>query len=239
MILQPISKSKKKKEKEIQKSIYELFDMGELKEVYDFFVSQVAMHVVTNLIMACCGWVCHFGNDYSLYGSYVRKMTITDVRRVIDPNGKVHWVEEEVKELKIQRIICHHEEERIVRTHALLFQLFVPYEHYSLRAILYYVMLYSQSRNKSVVCFCAENGIEVDTFYRWMHWLKEHAPDLLNIGIWAEKKTSDLCRRFIEMIEADYTEAYKKVVDRFQCSFFQSHESPANSERLSGEPIIA
>ena len=232
MITQPISKGKLHG---IAKGLFFMFELGDLAKLYESLITAFAARQILKLIMPCCGTYCT-PCDYTLYGHYTRQKGITDVTLTYSA-GKPVWHIVNIEGFKIQRIRCLHED-GMYRTHALLFDMLVPYGHYTLRAILYYIMLFSQGKN-TVVGFCARHCLDVETYYRWLNWIKTYGPDLMGIGNTSVTNKADLCLRFIDLLKNDFLSVYKHAAEQFRRVLFQTHATHRNSVRLYGISIIA
>ena len=229
MIVQSICYKTLRDTKEL---LHALLKMGSLDTMYKRMVELAQTRKLPGIIMSCCGTHCTDGSDYSLFGKYTRRKPIIDVR-YDESAGRT--VVETVENFEIQRVICHHEDGKL-RTHALLFDLLVPYKHYSVRAVLHYIMMFAQGNN-TISGFCAKHELNIDEFNSWIKWVKTHIPDLLNIGLSAIKNTVELCKQFIELLDKNYYGTYKRLVETYHRSLFQIHKTFANSKRLSGEPV--
>ena len=210
-------------------SLMTLFMMGSLSEVYAALVKRFREHKIRGL---------HFPDgkvidgEYKMNGTYTRRRVIYDV--YLDSQNQWHIVEYE--NFKVQLIECKGENGE-ENNHALLFDLLDPYESYTLRAIFFYVMLFTNS-TISIENFCTEHHLPVNSFKRWLKWIRTNGPRVLGTGnpyINTKKHLSkEMIRNFCKLFQSHFAKTYKRVINHFNTSVFQTRATPAQSVKLCG-----
>lgn len=219
--------------RKVRKQLKDIYT-GDLMEIYLYCVMMVCKHLWKKLTKPCCDRLCPPG-DYSMNGSYTRRKPIVDV--YMDKQGVFH--KKVYEGFEIHLIECT-EHENHTCCHALLFDLFVPYESFTLRAIFYYLHLFLEG-SQSVDDFCYDHNIPIDTFMRWRKWTRDHFASLFGTGnVYAGTRKhlakNDL-QRFYDLFQYDYLGFFKRTIDLFNASVFQTRSTPAHSVKLCGRPL--
>ena len=217
------------------KSFNIAFMQEELEILYKNAVNAVA-DGSCSIVLACCQ-VLSILSSFIFYGTYPRD--VLDVVAYFRA-GKVCYKVCKVK-LSIQRIKCVRKGCKTSSTHALLFDFFVPYGHYSVRFILYYLNLYFNS-NKSIEAFCLEYGLKLfseKTFRKWLIWYDEHIDLFSQMGIVGnpkeKRKIREKCYR--SMI-SDIGQTIRRTLRKINRSIFQTHLSPSNTHYTESDEIL-
>ena len=223
--------------KKVNDSVKTLLTYASIQEIYDLMMKPILAHNVTGLILPCCGLLAFM--SYSLFGKYKRR--VRDLVYVVK-NGK-RVLKEQYVTINIQRIICNHcEADEKIRTHALLFHLFVPYGEYSVRYILYYLRQYMVS-HQSIDDFCEGKPFSVQTFKKWLRWLKDNAMDLDNTITMLDMKrdrVKDTLKQLLERMMDDFPKHLKKVLIKYRNLLFpfQDHATPPHTVKILGNVAV-
>ena len=124
----------------------------------------------------------------------------------------------------ITRFICS----SCGRTHALLPDIIIPYNQFSLRFILSLLVAYFE-REESVAAICEGYGISESTLYRWKRVLSSHADLLFGFLEATTQSTLTIIRRIVDTPELSLL--LKNFYQRFSFSFLQTRHSSATQSR--------
>lgn len=163
-------------------------------------------------------------DGYILWGYYTRERII-DKQPELQEDGTWEYVDIEIKDFQIQRIM----DKRTGRTHAVLCELLVPYKQYSLRYILYHLYQYF-SQAVTQEAYCLNEDIEVKTFTLWLKWLKNHISILDALGL-TENYTDNrkMLGQWIRELAGDVIEWTYRSLRTVNRALFQERRMPANT----------
>lgn len=195
------------------------FFTSDFQTMYDAMCERVFKHR-NELFMACCIVATAIG--YILYGTYKRK--VIDARITGFRNNIPQFETQKIDDFRVQRLMhkeCGH-------THALMFELFVPYQKYSLRFVLLHLHRYFQT-DTTIEAYCLDNDIPISAFRRWQQWLKENMSLLTEIGLVREvKENRENLRKWLEEIRRHTGRWMLKSLAYINLALFQRHRMPAN-----------
>lgn len=200
-----------------------------LKELNDRYIQAVWNRTVS-LQIAESGKQIN-STDYILFGSY-KRAAILDVQLVEDADGNTVFKEITVIDLQIQRI-----QDKITKaTHALLNDILVPYENFSLRFILYHLHQYF-SRNISIEEYCAIQAFDERTFKAWIAWMRQHITILRRLGLTQDpKENRQTLKTWVCEIFETFHEHVAKSLHLLKLGLYQRHRMPERSVRHVGRP---
>ena len=134
--------------------------------------------------------------------------------------------------LTIERVMCA----SCGCTHALLYDVLIPYGSYSLRFILYVLRAYL-NRNGTVAALCGRFSIAVSTLYAWIDLFNEHA----NLWLTVLERISRVSLQVLDFFENIDTLPFS-FFRRYGFSFLQNHRttrlgrSPKPPDSAFGKP---
>jgi len=137
------------------------------------------------------------------HGSYWRWMTTIECGKRIDCS------------IEIPRVFC----ESCGHTHAIIPDVLIPYQSYSLRFILSTLSNYLQ-RKCTVSAFCDQWQIAVSTLYLWKHLFLEQA------SLWLGKleQVNILCEKLLNRMR-DVKNFPAEFFEQFRFSFLQNRKT--------------
>jgi hypothetical protein len=223
-----------------------------IKEIYDQMLLYALGNRVIRIGCPKCGKECM---DFTIHGSYLRN--VIDLVAQKDENGNTLFgkngeaifqdYQAEKLKMKITRIKCKDDGS----THALLFNLVVPYGQYSLRYIVYHLhkMIHSED---SMEGYCDKHGIDVDDMQKWIKWLEENAPLLQQANLIPENdemakddsaengediahsdnrrmKNISFLKIIIDYLYNEFKTFYKASLAFLGRVMFQRHKNPTNT----------
>ena len=195
------------------------FFSEDLQSLYDTMREHVKRHRDI-LYMACC--VAATKIYYILYGTYTR--TVIDARVKGYHNGIPELETIVIENFRVQRILhkdCGH-------THALMFEWFIPYQQYSFRFVLLHLFRYFKT-DTTIEAYCLDNTIPIQTFRRWLGWLKENMGLLTEMGLVQDaKENKENIREWICRIKENMEHWLLKSLAGLNLALFQRHKMPAN-----------
>jgi hypothetical protein len=218
------------------KSLNNIFMQADLVDLYNSAVKKVISRE-SSILLACCNLITAI--SFILYGTY--KRNVIDVVLVVTPERKPFYQVRPIS-LRIQRIKCKSKLNKCKNnTHALLFDFFVPYGHYSVRFILHFLKLYFDS-DKSIEAFCLEEGPRLfseKTFKKWLAWYDTHIELFHVMGIVSSPKQKREIRKtcFKQMI-TDIAAIIRNSLHTFNFTIFQRHKSPKNTHYSASNQIL-
>ena len=170
------------------------------------------------LVLPCC--LLANIDDIVLNGKYPR--TYTDIQLI---EGK--YVLKEGR-IQVQRILCR----KSGHTHALLFDLFIPYQKYTIRYVLYRLKEFFESGD-TIEEFWLKyyQEFSLKTMYKWLTWLKDNLSTLTEMGIvkqWKEKRES--YRQFTARLCDESAFMICRCLKSLNVTLFQRHKSPPNTD---------
>ncbi len=223
-----------------------------IKEIYDQMLSYALGERVIRIGCPKCGTLCM---DFVVHGSYSRNVIDLVVRKdengnaLLGNNGGVIFQDYQAEKfsMNITRIKCKGDGS----THALLFNLVVPYGRYSLRYIVYHLreMIHSE---ESMEGYCNMRGIDVDDMQKWIKWLEENAPLLQQANLIPENdemakddsaengediahsdnrrmKNISFLKIIIDYLYDEFKTFYKASLAFLGRVMFQRHKNPTNT----------
>ena len=193
-----------------------------LKTIYHRLLSAVRTRQL-RFFMPSSGRYSH-ADDYILWGYYTRERII-DKQPELQEDGTWEYVDVEIKDFQIQRIM-----DKITgKTHAVLCEILVPYKQYSLRYILYHLYRYF-SQNVTQEAYCLNEGIDVKTFTLWLKWLKDHI-SILNALCLTENYADNrkMLGQWVRELAGDVIEWTYKSLRILNRTLFQERRMPANT----------
>ena len=225
-----------------------------ITEIYNKVLALVLSNRVVRIGCPKCGSLCM---DFTLHGYYSRG--VIDLVPCLDEKGNIlldndgnvvfkdHLQKEDRISLNVARIKCKEDGS----THALLFNLVVPYKQYSIRYIVYqlYQMIHS---GESVEAWCNKHGVSEKNMYKWVKWLEEKIPLLQQLGLIPEMdqindsdnpgekghedesvnsnvKNRSYLGTVIQWIYTHTEQFYRAALKLFNRVIFQEHKSPPNT----------
>ena len=196
------------------------FFTAELDKLYKDLKDGAAEHR-DRFFMACCGNE-DSRDSYIGYGYYTRRAT--DARITGYSNGIPEIEVTEHDKFEIQRLqhkSCRH-------THGLMFELFIPYQKYTVRFVL--LILYRYFLLKPTVEeLCGRYNITAGTFEKWLKWLEESMPILTEAGIVRDRKENrQKLMEWIRRIWEDHGSWQLKSLAGQNLALFQRHRMPAH-----------
>ena len=204
-----------------RKDFYEL----SLEELYNLCLERVRSH--TAKIFLPCIQRFALPDNYVLYGFYQRKL-IYDVRMVTQEDGTVVAEETTLKDFSIQRIQVM-EEGKAVGTQGILPDLFIVYEQYSIRFVLYHLGCFFES-GSTIEAYCLDHSLSIPTFRKWLEWLKANISILRESGLFQDRNENrkilaDWVREIKKKL-AEWLARSLRLLNRF---LFQWHRMPDNT----------
>jgi len=130
--------------------------------------------------------------------------------------------------LTIKRVICA----SCGCTHALLYDVLIPYGSYSLRFILHVLRAYL-NRSGTVAALCGQFSIAISTLYAWIDLFNEHA----NLWLSVLERISQVSLQIIDFFESIDMLPFS-FFQRYGFSFFQNRRT-TRSDRASKPPDSA
>lgn len=224
-----------------------------IQEIYDSVLEQVLGERIVPIGCPKCGMK---AMNFTIHGQYERN--VVDLRPLLDENnnpildehGNIIFEDYQGEENRIKMNITRIKCKEDGTTHALLFQLFVPYAQYSLRYIVYHLYQWSKS-GTSVEAYCDAHNLSVVNVRKWMKYLEESVPMLQQVGLIPEteqmdesvqdketttKPTSEhtepkasFLRTVSQWIYQHFEEFYRAVLLYIRRVMFQVHMSPPNT----------
>lgn len=197
------------------------FFTEKLDKLYEALLERARGHR-DRLYMACCGKE-DSRCSYIEYGYYTRRAT--DARITGYTSSGIPEIEiTETDDFEIKRLqhkSCGH-------THGLMFELFIPYQKYTVRFVL--LLLYRYFHLKPTVEeFCARYNITAGTFEKWLKWLEESMPILTEAGIVGDRKENrQKLMEWIRRIWEDHVSWQLKSLAGQNLALFQRHRMPAH-----------
>ena len=170
------------------------------------------------LIMPCC--LLMIIKDIVLYGTYLR--SYVDIQLV---DGE-YVVKKGI--IAVQRILCRESG----HTHALLFNVFIPYQKYTLRYVLYRLKEYFESGD-TIEQFCLKYDQEFSptTMYKWLEWMRDNLSTLTEMGIVKEwKQRKETYRQFVAQFCSETAYMICRCLKSTNRTLFQRHKSPPNTD---------
>ncbi|MBR7045416.1 MAG: hypothetical protein IKI23_07135 [Lachnospiraceae bacterium] len=196
------------------------FFTEELDKLYKVLKDRACEHR-DRLFMACCESDGSRGS-YIEFGYYTR--CVTDARITGYSSGIPEIEVTETDDFEIKRLkhkSCGH-------THGLMFELFIPYQKYTVRFVL--ILLYRYFLLKPTIEeFCGMYNITARTFEKWLKWLEESMPILTEAGIVRDRKENrQKLMEWIRRIWEDHGSWQLKSLTGQNLALFQRHRMPAH-----------
>lgn len=206
------------------------FFCKDFQTLYDTILALVTKHVLL-LFMPCCGILDRI--DYICYGKYTRKLVI-DARLTGYQNGIPQFERVEIREFKVQRI----KHKKCGHTHGALFELFIPFQKYTIRFVLIHLKRY-YSMHTSIESYCLDNDIPIKVFREWIQWMKRNMSFLTEIGAVKEyQENKKNISEWLLTIMEDIPFWITKSLTLLNLSLFQRHSMPANYTNRSPERLL-
>ena len=199
-----------------------------IKEIYDQMLLYALGNRVIRIGCPKCGKECM---DFTIHGSYLRN--VIDLVAQKDENGNTLFgkngeaifqdYQAEKLKMKITRIKCKDDGS----THALLFNLVVPYGQYSLRYIVYHLhkMIHSED---SMEGYCDKHGIIPENDEMAKDDSAENGEDIAHSDNRRMKNISFL-KIIIDYLYNEFKTFYKASLAFLGRVMFQRHKNPTNT----------
>ena len=196
------------------------FFTADIDALYESLCKKVDEHR-NRTYMACCRRG-DSRDSYIRYGSYTRR--VTDARVTGYRDGIPELEVDEVDNFEIHRLqhkSCGH-------THGLMFELFIPYQKYTVRFVLLLLHRYFHSK-ETMEALCNEFYITISTFKKWLKWLGESMPILTKEGlVQDEKENREKLKKWICRIWEHPGLWQLKSLAGQNLALFQHHRMPAH-----------
>ena len=173
------------------------------------------------------------------YGTYKRKLNFIDVWLTRQSNNKIVAHVKEFS-LNIQRVACLsdgcRDTGRAPKTHALFFDIFVPYCRITVQGAIALFYYYSYSK-KSVGAIAAEIGIDESVLRYCIKWVKKYFPHIFDTPKIMKYNLRKVAKDIANKLINEYDYCYDKCIKLLKRSLFRNRHSPPNSMYLIPDTI--